>query len=92
MAKCAQCGRTLPAFSFRKVCEWCIRHEAAQRGEEEDAIQPVMPVPWAHTNHSSGMVAAHEVLRFSMASVLAEQSREYRLSMSERSFQLAAYK
>jgi membrane associated rhomboid family serine protease/Flp pilus assembly protein TadD len=56
MAKCAQCGRTLPAFSFRKACEWCIRHEAAQRGEEEDAIQPVMPVPWAHSDHSSGMV------------------------------------
>ena len=48
MANCAQCGRRLPAFSFRKICDWCVRHEAAQRGEEsEDAVQPVMPVPWA---------------------------------------------
>jgi membrane associated rhomboid family serine protease len=57
MAKCAQCGRQLPAFSFRKICEWCVRHEAAQRGEEdEDAIQPVMPVPWAQGMTSSGIV------------------------------------
>ncbi len=57
MAKCAQCGRNLPAFSFRKICEWCVRHEAAQRGEEdEDAIQPVMPVPWAQGMTSSAIV------------------------------------
>ncbi|HZC24828.1 MAG TPA: rhomboid family intramembrane serine protease [Candidatus Binatia bacterium] len=48
MAKCIRCGRELPAFSFRKICQWCVRHEAAQRGEaEEDAIQPVMAAPWA---------------------------------------------
>jgi membrane associated rhomboid family serine protease/Tfp pilus assembly protein PilF len=48
MANCTQCGRKLPPFSLRKICEWCVRHEAAQRGEEpEDAFQPVMPVPWA---------------------------------------------
>jgi len=48
MANCTQCGRKLPAFSFQKICEWCVRHEAAKRGEEsEDAIQPVMPVFWA---------------------------------------------
>jgi rhomboid protease GluP len=34
-----------------------VRHEAAQRGEEpEDAIQPVMPVPWAQGFSSSGIV------------------------------------
>lgn len=48
MAKCIRCGRELPAFSFRKICQWCVRHEAAQRGEEaEDTIQPVMAAPWA---------------------------------------------
>lgn len=48
MAKCIRCGRELPAFSFRKICQWCVRHEAAQRGEEaEDAIQPMMAAPWA---------------------------------------------
>jgi len=47
MAKCIRCGRELPAFSLRKICQWCVRHEAAQRGEEEeDAIQPVMAAPW----------------------------------------------
>jgi len=49
MARCAQCGRQLPSFSFgRKICAWCVQHEAAQRGEEpEDAKQTLMPVPWA---------------------------------------------
>ena len=57
MAKCAQCGRQLPAFALRKICEWCVRHEAAQRGEEdEDAIQPVMPVPWAQGISSAAIV------------------------------------
>jgi len=48
MAKCIQCGRTLPAFSFgKRACQWCVQHEAAQRGEiGEDAIQQVMPAPW----------------------------------------------
>ena len=48
MAKCTQCGRVLPAFSFgKKICQWCVQHEAAQSGEiPEDAIQTVMPVPW----------------------------------------------
>ncbi len=48
MANCVQCGRKLPAFVFgRKICQWCLQHEAAQRGEEpEGAIQPLMPAPW----------------------------------------------
>ena len=57
MANCAQCGRKLPVLSFRGICEWCVRHEAAQRGEEpEDTIQPVMPVPWAAGGSSPMMV------------------------------------
>jgi rhomboid protease GluP len=47
MANCSQCGRKLPAFSFKKICQWCVQHEAAQRGEiAEDARQHVMPAPW----------------------------------------------
>lgn len=48
MANCIQCGRKLPAFTFgRKICQWCVQHEAAQRGElGEDAKQVVMPAPW----------------------------------------------
>jgi membrane associated rhomboid family serine protease/Flp pilus assembly protein TadD len=53
MANCIRCGRQLPAFSFKKICQWCVRHEAAQRGEEgEDAIQPVMAAPWAQRESS----------------------------------------
>jgi membrane associated rhomboid family serine protease/Flp pilus assembly protein TadD len=48
MANCVQCGRKLPPFSFgKKVCQWCVQHEAAQRGElGEEAKQRVMPAPW----------------------------------------------
>jgi rhomboid protease GluP len=58
MASCAKCGRQLSPFLFgKKVCTWCVRHEAAQRGEEpENATQPVMPVPWAHRNASPAIV------------------------------------
>jgi rhomboid protease GluP len=57
MANCARCGRKLPLFSLRKICEWCVRHQAAQRGEEsEDAIQQVMPTPWARSGASSVIV------------------------------------
>jgi membrane associated rhomboid family serine protease/Flp pilus assembly protein TadD len=48
MANCIRCGRQLPALTFgKKICQWCVRHEAAQRGGEgDDAIQPVMAAPW----------------------------------------------
>jgi len=47
MANCAQCGRKLPSFSFKKICAWCVQHEAEQRGEvAEDARQRVMLAPW----------------------------------------------
>jgi len=64
MANCAQCGRKLPALAFgKKICEWCVRHEAAQRGEEpEDAVQPVMPVPWAAGSGSSAMMVTQALL------------------------------
>jgi rhomboid protease GluP len=48
MANCVRCGRQIPGFSFgKKVCQWCVQHEAYQRGEvADDARQPVMPTPW----------------------------------------------
>src|SRR5258708_11458120 len=48
MANCIRCGRQLPGFSFgKKICQWCVQHEAAQRGElPEDAPQPVIRRPW----------------------------------------------
>ncbi|HEX4786453.1 MAG TPA: rhomboid family intramembrane serine protease [Candidatus Sulfotelmatobacter sp.] len=51
MANCTRCGRQLPGLTFgKKICQWCVQHEAAQRGElAEDAPQPVMNVPWARS-------------------------------------------
>jgi len=48
MANCIKCGRQLPPMLFgKKICQWCVQHEAAQRGElPEDAKQPVIAAPW----------------------------------------------
>ena len=54
MANCIRCGRQLPPLSFRKVCQWCVQHEAAQRGEESgEEKQHVMPVPWVRKSQSA---------------------------------------
>lgn len=55
MANCIHCGRQLPGFTFgEKICQWCVQHEAAQRGElADDAPQRVMPTPWVRHNESS---------------------------------------
>jgi|HubBroStandDraft_4_1064222.scaffolds.fasta_scaffold68924_2 rhomboid protease GluP len=54
MANCIRCGRQLPPLMFgRKICQWCVQHEAAQRGElGEDAPQPVMAAPWVRRESS----------------------------------------
>ncbi len=55
MANCIRCGRQLPGFTFgKKICPWCVQHEAAQRGEVvDDARQPVMRTPWVHRAQST---------------------------------------
>ena len=56
MANCVQCGRQLPALTFgKKLCQWCVQHEAAQRGEDSP-IQRVEPAPWVRPQSSSMMV------------------------------------
>ncbi len=54
MANCIRCGRQLPPLTFgKKICQWCVQHEAAQRGElDDDAKQPVMAVPWVRHESS----------------------------------------
>src|SRR5580658_2012040 len=54
MANCIRCGRQMPALMFgKKICQWCVQHEAAQRGElGEDAKQPVMAAPWVRRESS----------------------------------------
>ena len=55
MANCIRCGRQLPALTLgKKICQWCVQHEAAQRGElEDDVKQPVMAAPWVRGGESS---------------------------------------
>jgi membrane associated rhomboid family serine protease/Flp pilus assembly protein TadD len=54
MANCIRCGRQLPALSLKKICQWCVQHEAAQRGEDgEEAKQVVLPAPWVKRGQSS---------------------------------------
>jgi rhomboid protease GluP len=53
MANCAQCGRQLSGLSFgKKLCPWCVQHEAAQRGEDVP-VQRVEPAPWKRAQSSS---------------------------------------
>lgn len=54
MANCIRCGRQLPPLTLgKKICQWCVQHEAAQRGElGEDAPQPVMAAPWVRRESS----------------------------------------
>jgi membrane associated rhomboid family serine protease len=55
MANCIRCGRQLPGLSFgKKICQWCVQHEAEQRGGiSDDARQPVMRTPWVRRNTST---------------------------------------
>lgn len=48
MANCIRCGRQLPPLTFgKKICQWCVQHEAAQRGDDSDeGTQRVIPAPW----------------------------------------------
>src|SRR6202522_216935 len=57
MATCIRCGRLLPGLSFgKKICQWCVQHEAYQRGEiPDDAPQRVMPTPWVRRESSIGL-------------------------------------
>jgi rhomboid protease GluP len=53
MANCVQCGRRLPALTFgKKLCQWCVQHEAAQRGEDSP-IQRVERAPWTRPQSST---------------------------------------
>jgi membrane associated rhomboid family serine protease len=55
MANCIRCGRQLSGLTFgKKICQWCVQHEAAQHGEiVDDARQPVMRTPWVRRSESS---------------------------------------
>ena len=47
----------MPGFSFgKKICQWCVRHEAYERGElADEAPQPVMAAPWIRRESGVGL-------------------------------------
>jgi membrane associated rhomboid family serine protease/Flp pilus assembly protein TadD len=48
-------------MSFKKICPWCVQHEAAQRGEDsDDAKQEVMRTPW--TQRAQSTVSLTQIL------------------------------
>jgi len=67
MANCIRCGRQLPGLTFgKKICQWCVQHEAAQRGElADDAPQVVMPTPWVR--HETGIGVTQIILGINVA-------------------------
>jgi rhomboid protease GluP len=53
MANCVKCGRQLPGLTFgKKICQWCVQHEAAQRSEDSP-VQRVETAPWMRPQSSS---------------------------------------
>src|ERR1700733_13498490 len=71
MANCIRCGRQLPPLMFgKKICQWCVQHEAAQRGElSEDARQPVIAAPWVR--RESSITLTHVLFGANIAVFLA---------------------
>jgi membrane associated rhomboid family serine protease len=68
MANCIRCGRQLPGLTFgRKICQWCVQHEAAGRGEvPDDGPQTVMPTPWVRRGES-GIGLTHVIFGINAA-------------------------
>jgi membrane associated rhomboid family serine protease/Flp pilus assembly protein TadD len=71
MANCIRCGRRLPPLTFgKKICQWCVQHEAAQRGElADDARQPVIAAPWVR--RESSITLTHVLFGANIAVFLA---------------------
>src|SRR5579859_265742 len=70
MANCIRCGRQLPPFTFKKICQWCVQHEAAQRGADTDEVrQRVMPAPWVQ--RESTITLTHVLFGANVAVFLA---------------------
>src|SRR6202041_581768 len=70
MANCIRCGRQLPSLSFgKKICQWCVQHEKAQRGEDIP-LQRVEPVPWSR-QQSSSMVVTQAIFGINVAVFIA---------------------
>lgn len=53
----------------RKICQWCVQHERAQRGEVDDVKQRVMPAPWVRSQ--SGITLTQVIFGANVAVFLA---------------------
>src|SRR5215471_14527995 len=87
MANCIRCGRQIPPFTFKKICQWCVQHEAAQRGEDiENMPQPVIRQPWVRSE--SSITLTHVLfganLAVFLAMVLASGSLEFSGELTHR--------
>jgi len=72
MANCTRCGRQLPPLSWKKICQWCVQHEAAQRGELGDDVQQrVIPAPWVRRSTESSITLTHIFFGANIAVFLA---------------------
>jgi membrane associated rhomboid family serine protease/Tfp pilus assembly protein PilF len=69
MAQCEHCGRQLPPFTFRKICQWCVQHQAAQRGDDT-AYQRVEAAPWLR-QQSTSMAVTQVIFGANVAVFLA---------------------
>ncbi len=70
MANCVRCGRELPGFSFgKKLCQWCVQHERAQRGEDSP-VQRVETVPWMR-RQSNSMAVTQAIFGINVAVFIA---------------------
>lgn len=55
----------------KKICQWCVQHEAAQRGEEpENAVQRVEVAPWLR-RQSASMVVTQVIFGINVAVFIA---------------------
>ena len=47
----------------KKICQWCVQHEAAQRGDDSDSgKQVVIPAPWVRRREQSSGITLTQVL------------------------------
>jgi membrane associated rhomboid family serine protease/Flp pilus assembly protein TadD len=67
MSNCVRCGRHLPGLTFgKKICQWCVQHEAAQRGEDTP-VQRVEPAPWVRRQIGSSMAVTQAIFGINVA-------------------------
>jgi rhomboid protease GluP len=56
----------------KKICQWCVQHEAAQRGDDSDnEKQVVLPAPWVRREQSSGITLTQILFGANIAVFLA---------------------